>query len=149
MDVLDALDRSLVHALQINGRAPFGMIAAALGVSDHTVALRYRRLRGARILRVVGLPQSQRALRLPHRSTRPHPGGPSGANSTHHPKHQESREPTRPHRRQPSRAPHHAAPCRKLIAPSGQWTTTLRCVRGTHDPVRSQLVRQRSGWRCQ
>lgn len=56
IDTLDDLDRSLVHALQINGRAPFGAIGAALGVSDHTVARHYRRLRGAQILRVVGLP---------------------------------------------------------------------------------------------
>ena len=59
-DQLDDLDRALVHALQINGRAPFGVIAAALGVSDHTVARRYRRLRSQGVLRVVGLPDSLR-----------------------------------------------------------------------------------------
>lgn len=57
---LDDLDRGLVHALQVNGRAPFGVIAAALGVSDHTAARRYRRLRGEGVLRVVGLPHSLR-----------------------------------------------------------------------------------------
>ena len=55
-DQLDDLDRGLVHALQINGRAPFGVIAAALGVSDHTIARRYRRLRSQGAVRVVGVP---------------------------------------------------------------------------------------------
>jgi DNA-binding Lrp family transcriptional regulator len=53
--VLDELDRALVHALQIDGRAPFGVLAGVLGVSDHTVARRYRRMRAAGVLRVVGL----------------------------------------------------------------------------------------------
>jgi DNA-binding Lrp family transcriptional regulator len=57
---LDDLDRNLVHALQINGRAPFGVIAAALGVSDQTIARRYQRLRSQGVLRVVGLPDSVR-----------------------------------------------------------------------------------------
>jgi DNA-binding Lrp family transcriptional regulator len=56
--VLDDLDRALVHALQLDGRVPFGVVAEVLGVSDHTVARRYRRLRGAGLLRVVGLAQS-------------------------------------------------------------------------------------------
>ncbi|GAA4616925.1 Lrp/AsnC family transcriptional regulator [Actinoallomurus liliacearum] len=51
---LDALDRDLVHALQIDGRAPFSKIAEVLGVSDQTIARRYRRLRTAGTLRVVG-----------------------------------------------------------------------------------------------
>lgn len=59
-DTLDDVDRALVHALQVNARAPFGVIAAALGVSDQTVARRYRRLRGSGVARVVGLPDSQR-----------------------------------------------------------------------------------------
>ncbi|MEU7856964.1 AsnC family transcriptional regulator [Nonomuraea sp. NPDC049141] len=54
---LDDLDRQLVHALQIDGRAPFSRIAAVLGASDRTLARRYRRLRSAGVLRVVGLPQ--------------------------------------------------------------------------------------------
>ena len=57
---LDDLDRGLVHALQLDGRVPFGVIAAALGVSDQTVARRYRRLRARGVLRVVGLPDSVR-----------------------------------------------------------------------------------------
>ncbi|HEY2270636.1 MAG TPA: AsnC family protein, partial [Streptosporangiaceae bacterium] len=41
-DQLDDIDRGLVHALQVSGRAPFGVIGEALGVSDHTIARRYR-----------------------------------------------------------------------------------------------------------
>jgi DNA-binding transcriptional regulator YhcF (GntR family) len=43
--MLDDLDRALIHALHIDGRAPFHRMAAALGVSPQTVARRYRRLR--------------------------------------------------------------------------------------------------------
>lgn len=43
-----------MHALQIDGRAPFARIAAVLEVSEHTVARRYRRLRSAGVVRVVG-----------------------------------------------------------------------------------------------
>ncbi|MEV5505675.1 Lrp/AsnC family transcriptional regulator [Streptomyces orinoci] len=49
---LDELDRALVHALHIDGRAPFNRIAIALEVSESTVARRYRRLRTAGVLRV-------------------------------------------------------------------------------------------------
>ncbi|QFZ20356.1 Lrp/AsnC family transcriptional regulator [Saccharothrix syringae] len=51
---LDDLDRGLAHALQLDGRAPFSKIAGVLGVSENTVARRYRRLRAAGVLRVVG-----------------------------------------------------------------------------------------------
>jgi len=57
---LDDVDRQLVHALQVDGRAPFSRIAAALGASDRTIARRYRRLRSVGALRVVGLPDSRR-----------------------------------------------------------------------------------------
>ena len=50
----DELDRRLVHALQIDGRAPFSIIAEALGVSDRTVARRYARMRSAGVIRVLG-----------------------------------------------------------------------------------------------
>jgi DNA-binding Lrp family transcriptional regulator len=50
----DELDRRLVHALQVNGRAPFSAIAEALGVSDRTVARRYARLRSTGAVRVLG-----------------------------------------------------------------------------------------------
>src|SRR5579862_5595351 len=52
---LDELDRQLAQCLGIDGRASFAAIAEVLGVSDQTVARRYRRLRSAGVLRVVGL----------------------------------------------------------------------------------------------
>ena len=52
--MLDELDRQLVHALQVDGRAPFSRIAEVLGVSDQTVARRYRRLRSEGTVRVIG-----------------------------------------------------------------------------------------------
>jgi len=51
----DELDRAIVHCLQLNGRAPFRQIADLLGVSEQTVARRYRRMRGHGVLRVVTL----------------------------------------------------------------------------------------------
>ncbi len=58
--VMDALDRQLLHALQIDGRAPFSRIATVLGVSDQTVARRYRRLRDLGGLRVLGVADQER-----------------------------------------------------------------------------------------
>jgi DNA-binding Lrp family transcriptional regulator len=55
---LDWLDRHLLHALRINGRASFRRIAEVLGSSEQTVARRYRRLREAGIARVHVLPAS-------------------------------------------------------------------------------------------
>jgi DNA-binding Lrp family transcriptional regulator len=52
---LDALDRAVVHALTLDGRAAFSTISTVLGVSEHTVARRYRRLRSHGVLRVVGI----------------------------------------------------------------------------------------------
>ncbi|MCB5911562.1 Lrp/AsnC family transcriptional regulator [Streptomyces pinistramenti] len=54
-DRYDAFDRQLIHALQLDGRAPFSRIATALGVSDQTVARRYTRHRTAGTLKVLGL----------------------------------------------------------------------------------------------
>ncbi|MFB9430599.1 Lrp/AsnC family transcriptional regulator [Streptoalloteichus tenebrarius] len=51
---LDDLDRRLIHALAIDGRAPFRRVAEVLGVSENTVARRYRRMRAAGVLHVVG-----------------------------------------------------------------------------------------------
>jgi len=45
MDLVDLLDRQIVHALCLDGRASFSRIAAVLGVSDQTIARRYRALR--------------------------------------------------------------------------------------------------------
>lgn len=57
---LDPLDRSLVQALTIDGRAPFSRLAEVLEVSDQTVVRRYRRLRTSGLIRVVGLPLGSR-----------------------------------------------------------------------------------------
>jgi DNA-binding Lrp family transcriptional regulator len=53
---IDILDRQIVHALRIDGRAGYREIGAVLGVSDQTVARRYRRLRENAGVRVVGMP---------------------------------------------------------------------------------------------
>ncbi|MFF5802935.1 Lrp/AsnC family transcriptional regulator [Streptomyces sp. NPDC012746] len=58
--VPDRLDRELIEALMIDGRAPFSRLAEVLGVSDQTVVRRYRRMRAAGLLRVVGLPLGRR-----------------------------------------------------------------------------------------
>ncbi|MFI6044349.1 Lrp/AsnC family transcriptional regulator [Nocardia sp. NPDC051321] len=52
---MDAVDRGLIHALHVDGRAAFRDIAGVLGVSENTVARRYRRLRGAGVVRVAGM----------------------------------------------------------------------------------------------
>lgn len=57
---LDDLDRRLIHALQVDGRAPFSRIAAVLGTSDRTIARRYARLRATGQVRVVGVPNASR-----------------------------------------------------------------------------------------
>jgi DNA-binding Lrp family transcriptional regulator len=53
---LDAVDRRLLHALGINGRASFRLIASVIGTSEQTAARRYRRLRDAGVVRVLMLP---------------------------------------------------------------------------------------------
>ncbi|WP_433685542.1 Lrp/AsnC family transcriptional regulator [Nocardia sp. CA-119907] len=55
ISMLDDVDRGLIHALHIDGRAPFNKIAAVLNVSTQTVIRRYQRLRATAGLRVVGL----------------------------------------------------------------------------------------------
>ncbi|GGV46249.1 AsnC family transcriptional regulator [Streptomyces griseoflavus] len=57
---LDVLDLRLLHALQLDGRAPFSKIADVLGVSDRTVARRFGRLRSTGSARVTGVPHSRR-----------------------------------------------------------------------------------------
>lgn len=59
--MLDDIDRALIHALHIDARAPFSRIGEVLGVSTQTVARRYQRLRAETGLRVVGLPDPDRA----------------------------------------------------------------------------------------
>lgn len=57
---LDPLDLKVLHALQLDGRAPFSRIATVLGVSDQTVARRYRRLYNTVNVRVLGLTDEKR-----------------------------------------------------------------------------------------
>ncbi|MFI9844256.1 Lrp/AsnC family transcriptional regulator [Nonomuraea sp. NPDC051941] len=57
---LDELDRGLLHALQVDGRAAFSRIGEVLGVSDQRVARRYRRLRASGTVRVVGAVDGRR-----------------------------------------------------------------------------------------
>ncbi|MBW5421132.1 AsnC family transcriptional regulator [Streptomyces sp. BG9H] len=59
-EAFDELDLRLLHALEVDGRAPFSRIAAVLGVSDQTVARRFRRLRAEAGLRIVGVRDSAR-----------------------------------------------------------------------------------------
>jgi DNA-binding Lrp family transcriptional regulator len=56
----DDLDLRLIHALHVDGRAPFSRIAAVLGTSDRTIARRYARLRSTGRVRVVGMPNASR-----------------------------------------------------------------------------------------
>jgi DNA-binding Lrp family transcriptional regulator len=58
--MIDDLDRQLTQCLGVDGRASFAAIAEVLGVSDQTVARRYRRLRSSGALRVVGLPSPRK-----------------------------------------------------------------------------------------
>jgi DNA-binding Lrp family transcriptional regulator len=51
---IDALDRRIMHALNIDGRAPFARVGEVLGVSDRTVARRWARMREADRVRLVG-----------------------------------------------------------------------------------------------
>ena len=51
----DELDRSIIEALQANGRESFRAIASRLGVSEATVRARYGRLTAEGILQVVGV----------------------------------------------------------------------------------------------
>jgi DNA-binding Lrp family transcriptional regulator len=58
---LDAVDRQLLHALLVAPRGSFRVLAAALGVSDQTIARRFRRLTAEAGLRVFGLIDGPRA----------------------------------------------------------------------------------------
>ncbi|MFH9070770.1 Lrp/AsnC family transcriptional regulator [Streptomyces alboflavus] len=59
-DGADELDMKLLQALETDGRASFSKIAKVLGVSDQTVARRYRRLTADGGLRVVGMRNAER-----------------------------------------------------------------------------------------
>src|SRR5205085_7392030 len=51
----DELDRSIIEALQANGRESFRAIASRVGVSEATVRARYGRLTAEGILQVVAV----------------------------------------------------------------------------------------------
>ncbi|AWT47875.1 AsnC family protein [Streptomyces actuosus] len=59
-DILDELDVRLLCALEVNARASFSRLGAVLGVSDQTVARRYRRLCAEAGLRVVAVRDAER-----------------------------------------------------------------------------------------
>lgn len=59
-DAFDVVDRQLLQALQLDGRATFGLLADVLGVSDQTVARRCARLRATGRAKVVGLTDPHR-----------------------------------------------------------------------------------------
>ena len=50
---LDALDRSILAALQLDGRRPFRVIARDLSVSEGTVRTRVRKLEESGVLRIL------------------------------------------------------------------------------------------------
>ncbi|MFI7665466.1 Lrp/AsnC family transcriptional regulator [Nocardia sp. NPDC049526] len=52
--VLDVLEKQILHALVTDARIPFAKLGAILGVSEQTVARRYRSLRQRGILHVAG-----------------------------------------------------------------------------------------------
>ncbi|MFE1311208.1 Lrp/AsnC family transcriptional regulator [Streptomyces sp. NPDC058755] len=61
-DTFDQLDLQLLSALEVDGRASFSRIGQVLGVSDQTIARRFRRLSAEGGLRVVALRDAE-ALR--------------------------------------------------------------------------------------
>ncbi|MEV7085192.1 Lrp/AsnC family transcriptional regulator [Streptomyces sp. NPDC093085] len=54
LDTIDDLDRRVIAALQLNGRAPWSAVARWVGVSETTVQRRYKALKEQGLLRVVG-----------------------------------------------------------------------------------------------
>jgi DNA-binding Lrp family transcriptional regulator len=56
---LDELDSGIIQCLQADPRVSFSRAGAVLGVSEQTVARRYRRLHGAGLVRVVGMVDPQ------------------------------------------------------------------------------------------
>jgi DNA-binding Lrp family transcriptional regulator len=60
--VIDRVDRQLLRALQVDGRAPFSRLAVVLGSSEQTIARRYRKLTAAGVVRVLVLPAARPGL---------------------------------------------------------------------------------------
>ncbi|MEU6372294.1 Lrp/AsnC family transcriptional regulator [Streptomyces sp. NPDC046909] len=59
-DIFDRLDLQLLDALEVNARASFARLGEVLGVSDQTVARRYRRLCAEGGLRIVAVRDAER-----------------------------------------------------------------------------------------
>jgi DNA-binding Lrp family transcriptional regulator len=53
--VVDGLDRQIIQALQADPRAGFSVIGEVLGVSEQTVARRFRRMRADGLMRVIAM----------------------------------------------------------------------------------------------
>jgi DNA-binding Lrp family transcriptional regulator len=62
LEQVESIEQRLVHALQIDGRAPFAKIADVLGISEHTAARRYQRLKE----RGIGVKGALNRFRLGH-----------------------------------------------------------------------------------
>jgi DNA-binding Lrp family transcriptional regulator len=60
-DIMDAVDRQILHVIELDPRASFRTVAEVVGISDQTAARRYRRLREEAGLRVVGLVSGEQA----------------------------------------------------------------------------------------
>lgn len=59
-DDLDALDRRIIAALQVDGRRAYSRIADEVGVSESVIRYRVRRLEEADILQIVGVADPRR-----------------------------------------------------------------------------------------
>jgi Lrp/AsnC family transcriptional regulator for asnA, asnC and gidA len=57
---LDRLDRSIIAALQVDGRRAYSRIADEVGVSESVIRYRVRRLEDAGILQIVGIADPRR-----------------------------------------------------------------------------------------
>jgi Lrp/AsnC family transcriptional regulator, regulator for asnA, asnC and gidA len=55
IEKLDAVDRQIISALQVEGRRPYSRIAAELGVSESVVRYRVGRLEQSGMLQIVGI----------------------------------------------------------------------------------------------
>jgi Lrp/AsnC family transcriptional regulator for asnA, asnC and gidA len=55
VESLDAIDRRIIGALQVEGRRPYSRIAADLGVSESVVRYRVQRLEQSGMLQIVGI----------------------------------------------------------------------------------------------
>jgi DNA-binding Lrp family transcriptional regulator len=53
--ILDPTDRQILHALRFSPRASYAVVADVLGLSEQTVARRYKQMRAKRVLRIIGL----------------------------------------------------------------------------------------------